>query len=297
MKVAMANINQKIKAGDNSTNVTVVYQGVSYNDVKSISLDLFELNFPKLVGRAAEIAQENMRIFLDDYLKKRVEENFSILNLSSLSSPDMLVNLTHAVTSCAQKGDKLDMEVLADLIIEKMQYNVSEFRNNLISEAIAILPKLTKLEIIVLAFIYYIKAECLVTVEPSIFNYKKYLNDFLSQLDTYYLYISEEVRDFFRGEDKLEFEYLKFLKLIEIDTVSPQKSFVKYIIKEYKLHLYNESDLLDYLKNYAPNIVWIQRKFEMLDLGTYSLTPIGKLIALCYLKPKTYFSEKGIRKK
>ncbi len=71
IRKSMNKSNQNQGAGDNSTNLQgqsiTINNGISYSDAKQIALDVFELNFPKLLAEASTIATERAEVVTEKF--------------------------------------------------------------------------------------------------------------------------------------------------------------------------------------------------------------------------------------
>ena len=135
--------------------LTVVQnQGLSLSDVEQICLLIFEKNFPTLLEKAVEAAKNNVQEFAKS-LKAEIGKKSKKINLAQFADPDVQAAICDAVQATARKGEKANPAVLVDLITERVSFSKNDYKNIVISEAITVVPKLTKSQIGYLSFIHY----------------------------------------------------------------------------------------------------------------------------------------------
>ena len=135
--------------------LTVVQnQGLSLSDVEQICLLIFEKNFPTLLEKAVEAAKNNVQEFAKA-LKAEIGKKSKKINLAQFADPDVQAAICDAVQANARKGEKANPAVLVDLITERVSFSKNDYKNIVISEAITVVPKLTKFQIGYLSFIHY----------------------------------------------------------------------------------------------------------------------------------------------
>ena len=135
--------------------LTVVQnQGLSLSDVEQICLLIFEKNFPTLLEKAVEAAKNNVQEFAKA-LKAEIGKKSKKINLAQFADPDVQAAICDAVQATARKGEKANPAVLVDLITERVSFSKNDYKNIVISEAVTVVPKLTKAQIAYLSFILY----------------------------------------------------------------------------------------------------------------------------------------------
>lgn len=131
---------QNVKTGDNSTVNQTIIKGLSYSEVKEITADLFEQNFPKMIGIAKETVEKRISEFEEKLIEKL--KNEKIENLEEFKTPDMLYITYEAQKSYVLCEDKELADVLLELIVSRAKEKDDNFSKVLLNEAITILPKL-----------------------------------------------------------------------------------------------------------------------------------------------------------
>ncbi len=152
---------QEQKVGSEGTaiqaggNVTIAQNtGLSATEVKELCLLFLRDNFPALREEAMKVAESNIQEFAASLESKIIERSEEIL-LEKFADPDVQAAINDAVQASARKGEKSNPSVLVDLITERVSIATNDFRDIVLSEAITVVPKLTKPQISYLSFIHY----------------------------------------------------------------------------------------------------------------------------------------------
>ena len=157
----MPDNKQEQKVGSESTaiqaggNVTIIQNnGLSATEVRELCLQLLRENFPILREEAIEEAKRNVQklaISLESQIIERAEE----IVFEKFADPDVQATINDAVKASARRGEKANPSLLVDLIIERASSSTNDFKNIVISEAVTVVPKITKPQIAYLSFIHY----------------------------------------------------------------------------------------------------------------------------------------------
>ena len=151
--------SQDQKVAENSTaiqatgNVTV-NNGLSVAEVKELCLLFLKNNFPALREEAIREAEGNVREFAQE-LEQKIVQNAQFITLEKFKDPDVQAAINDAVQSSARRGKKANTSVLVDLISERASVSSSDFKDIVLSEAVNVVPKLTREQISYLSFIHY----------------------------------------------------------------------------------------------------------------------------------------------
>jgi len=111
-------------------------------------------NFPALRNEAIREAEVNVREFAQE-LEEKIVQNAQFITLDKFKDPDVQAAINDAVQASARRGKKANTNVLVDLITERASVSVSDFKDIVLSEAVLVVPKLTKEQISYLSFIHY----------------------------------------------------------------------------------------------------------------------------------------------
>lgn len=123
--------------------VVFVNQGLSIANVHELFQMLFRENFPRLRDEAEEAARANVESFISKF-EKRLTDRFAQIDLNLLVEPDVQASLNDAIQASAKKGNKLNIDILSELIVARLQVDSSEFSALVAEEAIRVMPKLTR---------------------------------------------------------------------------------------------------------------------------------------------------------
>lgn len=122
-----------------------VYNGLTYADVKTISLDVFEQNFYKLSNVAKETATLRVQELTDKFLNQLWSQNQS--GISQVIDPDFQYDLFIAQRDYARCGDPTLSNMLVRLLIERTRETERSRLQIVLNESIKIVSKLTKDEL------------------------------------------------------------------------------------------------------------------------------------------------------
>lgn len=141
-----------IQAGGN---VTVNQNnGLTVAEVKDLCLLFLRDNFPALRDEAIRGAENNVKEFAVE-LESKIAQNAQFITLEKFKDPDVQAAINDAVQASARRGKKANPSVLVDLISERASTSSNDFKDVVLSEAVLVVPKLTKEQISYLSFIHY----------------------------------------------------------------------------------------------------------------------------------------------
>lgn len=147
------NVAENSSAIQAAGNVTV-NNGLSVTEVKELCLLFLKDNFPALRDEAVREAEVNVREFAQE-LEEKIVQNAQFITLDKFKDPDVQAAINDAVQASARRGKKANTNVLVDLITERASVSASDFKDIVLSEAVLVVPKLTKEQISYLSFIHY----------------------------------------------------------------------------------------------------------------------------------------------
>ncbi|PAW27939.1 hypothetical protein BKC07_16225 [Peribacillus simplex] len=176
---------QEQHGGDHSTNVQAgndvnLHQnnyGLSYNEVKEVALDVFELNFSKLSLAAQEVAKERAEEITNAFLNQLQEKAPEALD--TMKEPDMQYALLMAQKEYVRSGDKNLSEVLVDILVERSKIQERSLLQVVLNESLEVVPKLTNGQLNILSLIFIVKYTVNQTVN-SFDSLKSFLNNMIA---------------------------------------------------------------------------------------------------------------------
>lgn len=131
-------------------------RGLTYDQVKDLFLLLLDANLPKLEAAAAEKA----RAYAEDLVRKtyeRLSQKIAIISTQKLAEPNVQAIFNEAIQNAARKGEKANIDLLADLLEMVVENDNSDFLDICIEVAISIVPKLTKEMLCAVATIQFVQ--------------------------------------------------------------------------------------------------------------------------------------------
>jgi hypothetical protein len=179
---------QSQKGGDDSINVqaeqiTVHHHGVTVADVREIALDVFRSNFYKLSDQAADLARQRAEEITEKFLTKLVEENSAALEQAQ--DPDFQYALYIVQKEYARKGDKELGDLLVNLLVDRTKEKSRSLKQIVLSESLAVVPKLTEDQLATLSVIFVFK---------HMFRYTKNIS--LNNLDSFARFLDSVIQPF-----------------------------------------------------------------------------------------------------
>lgn len=154
----ISSIKQEQTSGDSSTNIqagTVIVNGVTYEEARQIAVDVFKCNALELAGIAKETARLRAEHITERFLKDLAEKNPSALE--SASDPDFQHCIFDAQRAYARSGDEGLEDVLVDLLGNRASVPERNFKQVVLNEAIAVLPKLTTSQINIITLLFRVR--------------------------------------------------------------------------------------------------------------------------------------------
>ena len=172
---------QTQKGGNQSTNIqaetVTISHGVSYDEARSIALDVFQNNFMKLSEKAYEIARRRAEEITEKFLSNLQENNER--GIERAEDPDLQHALFNVQKDFARIGDRELGDLLVDLLVDRTKQNNRSILQIVLNEALLVAPKLTKDQLATLSVIFIFR-NCLLKNMGTIELFGKFLDDFLS---------------------------------------------------------------------------------------------------------------------
>lgn len=259
--------------------------GLSYRDVRDICIDLLEANYPVLREEAKKVSIQYVEEFGEKFFERLRRED-PIIVQEKFRDPDVQAAINTSVIHVARMTEKSHQDILCELIAEKIK-TPEEEKNLILNDAIEVMTKITKNQILFLVFIY-----CLRSIKPFNLNQKgdeinlneKAMHDFF-EIDIPKL-IGDEIY-------KIDKFLLSHKGLILSDSSFSYKiSLADYLTSKTNILLSKRTSTEKLntdcgFNKFFPNISTIIRKFgfeTIEDFDSAVLTPIGKEITAAYFK-------------
>lgn len=259
--------------------------GLSYRDVKDICTDLIEANYPILREEARQVSMQYVEEFggkLFERLQLEEIENTQ----EKLKDPDVQAAITTSVIHVARMTEKSHQEILCELLAEKIK-NKEDETNLLLNDAIEVMTKITKNQLLYIVFIHCLRNIFNVTTENGI----SILNPDSSVHFNYYenkIYeiIGDEIYKI--DEFQLGYKGLAVTNGLKSYTLPLNKYLAERTgepISEYNNEITMQEN--DIFCSKFPKLSLLIRKFgfdKIIDLDSTPITPLSQLIANAYLK-------------
>lgn len=244
--------------------------GMSFTEVERIFNILFENNFPKLQEIAARTAQDNVVKFVES-LKVGFVANSHRIDLSKIADPDVQYMFNDIMEASARKGDKINPELLSELVIERLSKDSSDVISLICSEAIEVIPKLTKEQIAFITLCHFMSR----VTFPGI-NHVIRFEPFGQAV----LPLIQSCRDI----SETSIEFLAYTGVLNISTIIGNGLYSGLSNVYEFLKGRSEDEIKSEFEAYAPSYYSIIKLHDKCKAYQISLTAIGKMIALVNLK-------------
>ncbi|MFS8173306.1 LPO_1073/Vpar_1526 family protein [Vreelandella titanicae] len=254
------------------------YVGMQYSDVKDLVNVLLENNFPRLRAEAVEESKK----YVDDFgekLIKKMASNFKGDDFSFLSRPSFQASVNDGVMYVARKTNEADLDLVSDLILDKINNKNDSIVDIVSSEAISMLPRINKNIIAFLSFNHYLR---FLRVVPTI--YREVRTSFYYGVNLGCVLSLKEI-------EPIDKDYVQYLGLCMSGKHYVKKQYeimsenagVKYPEKDYKEKLQPGNFYYD---NFL-GMSLCMRKFGIDSLNDFDNLPLSNVahkIASSYLK-------------
>lgn len=141
-----------VQAGND---VHITQNGLNMADVKELTQIFLDRHLPALRAEAEATARKHAGEFLDEFVKKLAVAN--TVKPEAFARPDSQACFSSALLSSAEKGDQIDLAMLASMVVARLEQDSAPLLKLVYEEAIAALPRITKEQIAFLTFILFTK--------------------------------------------------------------------------------------------------------------------------------------------
>lgn len=136
-------------------NVNITKNGLDMAEVKELTQIFLDRHLPALRAEAEATARKHAGEFLDEFVKKLSEPN--TVKPEAFARPDSQACFSSALLSSAEKGDQIDLTMLASMVVARLEQDAEPLLKLVYEEAITALPRITKEQIAFLTFILFTK--------------------------------------------------------------------------------------------------------------------------------------------
>lgn len=261
-KQTASNGGQAIQAGGHVQIVT--YQGLSPVQIAEL-VDIFiEQKLPALRATAADVAKARTEEFLKQIAIRLEQPNKT--SDEEFAQPDAQACLNTALYGAATKGSSIDLDLLLEAVIKRLESASDPLMKNLTESAVSSLARIGKEHIAFLAFVHYVKHISHQNIGLEGFRLVSQLVMSVVQSG---LTLSQGNR-----------EYLASLGLLTINPVSDAELFLGQLQQNYPFLPVDPAER----DKAVPELRIFLASYSAMMVPTIHLTATGKLIALLALK-------------
>ena len=238
--------------------------GNSYNDIKEIFLDLFELNFPKIQSIATETARERVDKLLEE-MKESFQKHKELIDIRKFEEPAVQFEMQAMTINAAKRGDKSNYKLLSEILCTSISKDCPEIIELISSEALSVVPRLNK------RHIDYFSLQILINEAKIPNNPLNYLNINIKPTINFIPAVKEITIS--------EVQYLSLKRVLEPLGII-HTGIVPSLINEYpEIKGKDQENIKIYCRqNNLMNILELIELAESKYVGHFRLTPIGRLI-------------------
>jgi len=248
-------------------NVTVQKNyGMDYKNVKQLCLDLIHDNFPKLQEQAMEKVNENVLAFAAE-LKAELDKKADVIDPEKLAEPDVQATLNEAVQGAAKKGNKADLNLLANLISSRIERGNNDILDITIDETVKLIPKITKRHINFLSLKHFVHRMLINKPDTSFQDIECSAKPMLD-------FICEDCEITISNK-----QYLAGLGILIFDSLSSGPIF-DHLHRSYESLAPSTKEFSCNLEKLAPSMFKLAELYEKNRLSFITLNSFGEAIAL-----------------
>jgi len=267
--------DMKQEAGENSSayqakrDINITHQGMDYQNVKQLCLDLIHDNFPKLQEEAMKQVNENVMALASE-LKTEIAKKHAVTDPEKLAQPDVQAALNEAVQGAAKKGKKADLNLLASLVASRIDRGNSDLLDITIEEAIRLTPKLTREHINFLSVKHFVSNMSIQVPNVAFGHLEQFASPVLAA---------------FERNCVLSVPNIQYLAGVGVLDFNPVFGHDAYDIqfKSYPSLSENTQEFKEKIKAQAPSLSKLLDLYEKEKFSSTNLNSFGQVIALTSL--------------
>lgn len=135
--------------------VSIIKHGLELSEVRELTEIFLEKHLPALRAEAEVTARKHAEEFLNEFVSKLSETNK--VAADAFARPDSQACFSAALLSSAEKGDQIDLKLLASMVIKRLENDSDPLMKLVYEESISVTPRLTKQHIAFLTFVFFTK--------------------------------------------------------------------------------------------------------------------------------------------
>jgi len=248
-------------AGD----VHIQNNGLQLAEVRELTEIFLERQLPALRAEAVNAMRSNTEEFISEIVK-RLAHTQSVTQ-KAFAQPDAQVCFNEALKGSAEKGNQIDLGMLADMVIGRLESDHDPLIKLIYEDAIKILPRLTGPQVEYLAYLTWMKH-----IRHSALN------------DVFELEIAaSKVMKITRAGveiSKVNKEYMASVGVITINLVTDADT----IFTSFRANYPFLPEAKEELKSKSPVLSMLMEDWTKSESSLYHLNGTGKMIGLICLK-------------
>lgn len=137
--------------------VTINQTGISVSEVRELVHAFMQLELPAFRKEARAVASENTHKLLEAFVAKATIRN-SPISGREFAKPAGQAAFQSAVEGVALHGDESDIDLVAEVLLSRLEAGEEPLLKRVLDSAINVLPKLTASQIAFLGMVVYVKS-------------------------------------------------------------------------------------------------------------------------------------------
>ncbi|MGV4039727.1 LPO_1073/Vpar_1526 family protein [Citrobacter portucalensis] len=246
--------------------------GLSAADVVQLFEVLFQNQFPKIQEIAKEQAINNRREF-EALVISDLHKNSEKIIIDKFKDPDIQALLNDALTSAARKGKKSHPELLSKLIVEKVSGGNSDLADIILTEAVSVVPKLTKSQISLICGVFVLNDVQL----------KVTIGDTLYLLESFHKKLEQYLGSNF-DLSATSLKHISYTGACNYNDFIGRDAVDGYLHKYANFGTKNAEEAKKKLELLAPATFRFINKINAPQIGGVNLTGVGQAVAITALK-------------
>lgn len=246
--------------------------GLAVHEVKELTKIFMRENFPVLRAEAIAAAQANVQQFLHEF-EGKLAQNIGRIDPNRLKDPDIQSSINDAVLETAKKGHRSNSDILADLVIERLNIRTNDYVSLVVSEAIKVVPRLTPEQIGFMTLVLFMNSTKVTTAAS--------LADILPLASA----VLETSQNSF-GLSESQKSHLEFAGCASILQLLSNSAYSIWKANYDFLKDIPDEELKKTIERDFPVLHQLAKAFDDNKLGQISLTSVGKVIGLANLSKR-----------
>lgn len=199
------NVSDNSVAAQSGRDTNITIQGVSVSEVKLLVDAFVQSHLPALRAAARDAAEQNAQRFLQCFVSELSKSQTA--SAQEFTKPDAQNSFNDAVRGCALKGDDADIDLVAQMLVERLSSTDKPVLKLVSEAAIRALPVITREHIALLTLLHfgrYVKLNSVTTV---------------AQLNAFFAHVLPLVRPAFSVSDASK-RYLESVGVLSVNEVA-----------------------------------------------------------------------------